>query len=64
MSGTDLLNCECTNVVQYTPGIWKCRICRRVFVPADLIEFADEQLDVEPVKEIKPAKRGCNGDSA
>lgn len=45
--------CECTNVVIYTPGVWRCRICRRLFVPADQVEIAEVQLDVIPVREVK-----------
>lgn len=52
MPGKAVKNCECHNVKIYD-GVWRCMLCFRVFVPIDLVEYVGEQLDVEPVKEVK-----------
>ena len=43
--------CTCPNVVQYEPNVWKCRECRRRFLPVDICAEckclqAEDQIDV------------------
>jgi len=50
-----MTDCNCPSVVIYEPGVWKCRICRKQFIPLSDIEVIEQGV-AEPLPVEKPIK--------